>query len=578
MNASLKKSLSLTDIIIKRKRTLTDAHTAKRIGEAIARKNSARLKTVNGRVDPKDMWTKFRQLSNRGSHNVVFSTVTADTLNEHYAKISTDNNYVAPQRKLTVSHPMELNVITEETVFNYLDHLCITATGLDLLPSWFLRLGAPAFAKPIAELFNLSIATSIVPTQWKRACIRPINKVQNPTGPADFRPISITPVLSRTMEKIVVRKFLYPAILDPPRQLSFQDQFAFRPTGSTTAAIISILQTISRLLETNPYVVVYALDFSKAFDSVRHSTLLEKLALLQLPDDLYNWLVDFFEHREHCTVYDDKFSSFLEICASIIQGSGLGPASYIVVASDLHAITPGNELPKFADDSYLIVAAERVESRFAELENIKTWAVRNNLKLNTSKTVEIVFSKPRSRTLFNPPPPIPGIQRVEFVKILGVTIGRTFSMRDHVSEVLGACARSLYALRTIRSHGMSSADLQTIFRSVIVAKLMYAAPAWSGFLNAAERNRYDAFLKRSKRTGFCPANLETFSSLCERADDEFFSAIKNNTRHVLHHLLQDKPSSRYSLRERVHNFVLPTNTNSLSDHNFLNRILYKNIF
>ena len=107
---------------------------------------------------------------------------------------------------------------------------------------------------------------------------------------------------------------------------------------------------------------------------------------------------------------------------------------------------------------------------------------------------------------------------------------------------------------------------------------MYAAPAWSGFLNAAERNRYDGFLKRSKRTGFCSANLETFSLLCERADDEFFSAIKNNTRHVLHHLLQDKPSSGYSLRERVHNFVLPNNTNSLSDHNFLNRILYKNIF
>ena len=117
-----------------------------------------------------------------------------------------------------------------------------------------------------------------------------------------------------------------------------------------------------------------------------------------------------------------------------------------------------------------------------------------------------------------------------------------------------------------------------IFRSVIVAKLMYASPAWSGFLNAAERNRYDGFLKRSKRTGFCPTNLETFTSLCEMADDAFFSAIKNNTRHVLHHLLQDKPSSGYSLRERVHNFVLPNNINSLSDHNFLNRILYKNIF
>ena len=50
-----------------------------------------------------------------------------------------------------------------------------------------------------------------------------------------------------------------------------------------------------------------------------------------------------------------------------------------------------------------------------------------------------------------------------FAHLIGITIGRTFSMRDHVSEVMGVCARSLYALRTLRSHGMNNAYLQTIF-------------------------------------------------------------------------------------------------------------------
>ena len=108
----------------------------------------------------------------------------------------------------------------------------------------------------------------------KQASIRPIPKVPAPSGHADFRPISITPVLTRLVEKTVVRSFLYPAFLKPPPSLSFQDQYAFQPTGSTTAAIISILHNITSLLITDPYVIVIAIDFSKAFDTVRHFSLL----------------------------------------------------------------------------------------------------------------------------------------------------------------------------------------------------------------------------------------------------------------------------------------------------------------
>jgi len=164
--------------------------------------------------------------------------------------------------------------ISEWEVFNLLDRLRPTAPGLDQLPGWFLRLSAPVIYAPLTRLINMSVSSGLVPRQWKQASIRPIPKVPAPSGHADFRPISITPVLIRLVEKTVVRSFLYPAFFKPPPSLSFQDQYAFRPTGSTTAAIISILHNITSLLITDPYVIVIAIDFSKAFDTVRHFSLL----------------------------------------------------------------------------------------------------------------------------------------------------------------------------------------------------------------------------------------------------------------------------------------------------------------
>jgi len=96
-----------------------------------------------------------------------------------------------------------------------LDTLHNTSTGLDKVPAWFLQLGAPVFCKPVALLYNESISTSVVPRQWKSASIRPVPKNSAPVQHSDFRPISITPVLRRTLERVVVRTFQYPAILMP---------------------------------------------------------------------------------------------------------------------------------------------------------------------------------------------------------------------------------------------------------------------------------------------------------------------------------------------------------------------------
>jgi len=187
--------------------------------------------------------------------------------------------------------------------------------------------------------------------------------------------------MSILMERNVVRTFLYPTFFDPPPSLAFSYQFAFHPSGSISAAIISLLHTVINPLQFSPFVII-SLDFSKAFNTIGHSTLLSKLAELDLPMPVYNWLVDFFSGHSHHTVFNGDISCTRSITASIIQGSRIGPATYTVTAVDLRPLNPDNIFIKFADDTYLVISVANISTRDAEIDNIAAWAAKNNLKLN----------------------------------------------------------------------------------------------------------------------------------------------------------------------------------------------------
>ena len=115
------------------------------------------------------------------------------------------------------------------------------------------------------------------------------------------------------------------------------------------------------MLLSNPYVIVISLDFTKAFDMVRHSTMLVKMAKLDMPEYVYNWLVEFFSEHSHCTVYNGQTSTVKKITASIIQSPGIGPAAF--TAGYLTVTDPGNKLVKFADDTCLVIPATSASTR-----------------------------------------------------------------------------------------------------------------------------------------------------------------------------------------------------------------------
>jgi hypothetical protein len=385
--------------------------------------------------------------------------------------------------------------------------------------------------------------------------------------------------MSRILERLVVKDCIYPARRGPTVGISFKDQFAFQPSGSTTAALIQLLYTITTLLATHPFVIVYALDFSEAFDSVRHNTVIEKYSRIDIPDNIYNWILNFLKDHSHCTNFDDVISKFRTISASIIQGSGIGPASYVLTASDLHPVTQGNTMVKFADDTYLVVPAVNAHSCADEIEHVEKWSNDNNLSLNRKKSVEIVFVSPWSkRAVRIPDPALAGIERVDSIKALGVTISRRLSIAEHVDNLLAACSQTLFAMRTLKQHGLPTNALHAVYQATVVAKLTYASPAWWGFASQADKERLEAFLRRSNLLGFREQSAPTLACICDEAEERLFKKISSNPNHLLFHLLPPQRDTHYNLRTRSrHNMQLPPRSTALSDRNFISRMLFKNL-
>ena len=113
-------------------------------------------------------------------------------------------------------------------------------------------------------------------------------------------------------------------------------------------------------------------------------------------------------------------------------------------AADLFTVTGGYLTFKYADDTYIVTPAANVSSRCAELDNVDRWAESNNLRLNRAKSVEIIFTGCKRKPTGSLPLQIPGIRRVTSIKMLGVTMSNHLSFGEHVREVIGKCAQSMF--------------------------------------------------------------------------------------------------------------------------------------
>jgi hypothetical protein len=243
-----------------------------------------------------------------------------DSVNKHFADIATDAEYsLAEIYQLIDSVSSEdrtgIRLFNEYDIFRCLSAVKRTAAGYDNVPFWVFKNCAIELAPVVTHLYNLILTTSTPPSNWLKALVTPIPKKEKSRDYKDLRPISVTPILSRLFERLIVRLYVLPSLHNE----QIEDQFAYRPTGSTTAALVYMTHHISRLLETNRYVRCLCIDFSKAFDTVKHKILFRKLIKRNLPAAVLRWIMNFLTGRSQAVVSGGKFSCWFPITSSIVS-------------------------------------------------------------------------------------------------------------------------------------------------------------------------------------------------------------------------------------------------------------------
>ena len=208
---------------------------------------------------------------------------------------------------------------------------------------------------PLAQIINLSLSTNTVPTLWKSAKITPIIKSGNPDLVENYRPILILPTLSKLLER-TVHEQLY-RFLEKNRLLS-DCQFGYRKHRSIKLATVLLCDSIRKSFEDGHLVGCLFLDLSKAFDTMGHSTILEKLLLHGVSGSELLWITDYLFNRTQTLEMNNTFSTKENIMSGVPQGSILGPLLFIVFFNDFNDFVCQSKVIQYADDTVIFFAAK----------------------------------------------------------------------------------------------------------------------------------------------------------------------------------------------------------------------------
>ena len=163
---------------------------------------------------------------------------------------------------------------------------------------------------------------------------------------------------------------------------SISDQFANMPTGSSTAALVSLTHTVAQKLETCICVRCLLIDYTKAFDTINHSVLFMKIQSLSVPSDLKRWIFHFFIGRRQAVLLGGGQSQWLPITRSIVQGSGIGPSVYLVYSAYLKLLSLYNSIIKFANNTTLLVPQCSSVSLEEDFQHVQRWSDTNKLQIS----------------------------------------------------------------------------------------------------------------------------------------------------------------------------------------------------
>lgn len=368
------------------------------------------------------------------------------------------------------------------------------AVGIDLITTKIVKRYAHILTGPLTHIFNLALSTGVFPKKFKIAVIKPIYKGGDRTCVDNYRPISILPILSKILERIINSRLTN--YLENNNLLS-ASQFGFRGGKSTNDAVHVLLNKIVENLDSGKKSLAIFLDIKKAFDTVSIPLLLRKLESIGVRGIPLKLMEDYLTDRRQRVRIGEALSEEQVVKYGVPQGSVVGPTLFLVFINDLCQLTLASaKIVTFADDTAVLFTGESWASVFTAaqegFDHICEWLIHNSLTLNVNKTKYMVFA----HRISNLPPstlylkahdcfPVisscscPKLERVDSIKYLGITFDPCLTFKLHIEIMVVRLRKLIYIFKCLR-HSAQRPIIKIVYHALCQSLVEYCITIWGG--------------------------------------------------------------------------------------------------
>ena len=361
--------------------------------------------------------------------------------------------------------------------------------GPNGIPTKVLHLLKNDISPLLSDLFNLSFSTGIFPSILKTAKVIPIHKKLSMQCCNNYRPISILSNIDKILERLMYKR-LY-NFLESNNSL-YALQFGFRKKFSTTQALLTLTENVKQEIDNGNFGCGIFIDFQKAFDTVDHNILLNKLSYYGIRGKSNDWFKTYLYQRKQYVSINGFNSDLSEIRCGVPQGSVLGPLLFLIYINDLYTSIKFCKTHHFADDTNLLYFNKSIKQLNKhiniDLKNLVHWLNANKIALNVGKTELVLFKPNRKKIDYALRLKLNGkrLFPTTSVKYLGIKIDANLNWKEHYNSISIKLNRANGALSRIR-HYVSTKTLKMIYHSIFESHFNYSNIVWGQKIDASHR-------------------------------------------------------------------------------------------
>lgn len=432
----------------------------------------------------------------------------ANNFNRHFATAAEEkikqNQNIPFQNDITRnSNNFKFRLITEEETLKIIGKLKNkNSSGIDDIPMCTVKACMNQTATPLAYLVNNSMKHGVFPELLKKALIKPIYKKGKENEPENYRPISLLPAFSKILE-LAISEQLVDFLIN--EEILSSTQHGYVKGKSTTTATFQFITDVLNALEDSKVVIALLLDLSKAFDTLFHKYILNKLDSYGIRGKEKEWFRSYLSNRKQQVIIDGNGTRTLSeealIQFGVPQGSILGPILFIIFINDLMSVLrsdPNTSMVNYADDTSFILKAD-ILPQIADLvqsilQQANHWFQSNNLCLNVEKTCAIIIKTTHAN--FQTPSHIQlndsKLDLQTSGRFLGLTIDENLNWDEHITGLCTKLGSICYSLGVLRNY-LDSSSMRVVYQATFEAKIRY------GIMFYGSGNNMKQVLKMQKR-------------------------------------------------------------------------------